>query len=76
MNTIPPERPPVRGAEIRFDGDVVARSDADGVAEIESDRAPERIEIVAPGWTLLGSPALSDGRLASGAREVVVWLTR
>jgi len=70
------EQPPVAGIEIRADGQAVGRSDAEGVAAFEMRVRPDRIEVVAPGWTVLGSSQFLDGWMEGDAREAVVWLTR
>jgi hypothetical protein len=70
------EHPPVPGASVRADGEIVGTSDENGIAWIETARPPERIEILAPGWTVLASKGLRDGRLVETGRDVVVWLSR
>ena len=70
------ERPPVAGAEVYADGELVATSNAEGFAELRLDREPRRIEVHADGWRTLGSEHFQDGRLVGPPREVVVWMTR
>ncbi len=72
----PGETPPVPGVVVLADGVEVGTSDARGVVHLRRDRAPERIELVAPGWTVLESEQFRGGRLRGDAREVVVWLAR
>lgn len=70
------EHAPIAGARVLADGEIVATSDAQGMAAFETPRPPERIEILAPGWTVLGSAAFRDGRIVGDAREIVVWMAR
>jgi len=41
------------GVDLRIDGARSATSDADGLIVLDVERAPERIELVKPGWRLL-----------------------
>lgn len=62
------------GAAILADGVQVATSDALGVAELDLPAAPQRIDVVLPGWRVL-SPQLQDGQPA-GSIETDVFLIR
>lgn len=44
---------PLAGVELRADGKLVATSDAQGLLVVDAERAPERIELLKPGWRLL-----------------------
>ena len=70
------EHAPIPGARVLVEGELVATSDAQGLAAFETERPPDRIEIHAPGWTVLGSAQLRDGRIVGEAREILVWLAR
>jgi hypothetical protein len=70
------ERPPVAGVRVYADGEPIAVSDADGAAVLELAAPPDRIDLTASGWTVLGSERFRDGRILGDTREVVVWLTR
>jgi hypothetical protein len=70
------EHAPVVGAQVFADGELLATSDEHGVAAFEAPRCPERIEILAPGWTVLGSHQFRNGRIVGEAREIVVWMAR
>jgi len=67
-------RPPVAGATILADGDAAATSDSLGLADVQLDKEPARIEIRAPGWRVLGSSQFQDGRILGQARDVLVWM--
>jgi len=41
------------GVELRIDGERRASSDADGLIVLDAEHAPERFELVKPGWRLL-----------------------
>jgi len=68
--------PAVAGAEIRGDGAVLARTGADGRAEIAADREPEKIEVVAPGWRTAACWNLAGGRIVAERHDVLVWMVR
>ena len=69
-------QPPVAGVRVYADGREVARSDASGTVELVLGAPPNRLEVVAPGWTVLDSENFRGGTLAGSAREAVVWLRR
>jgi hypothetical protein len=51
----------VAGAEVLADGELVATSDARGIAELDLASAPDRIEVRLPGWRVLDSPDFEGG---------------
>ena len=67
---------PVPGVIVRAGGREVARSDADGLAEIRARRAPGEIEMELEGWHVVGSKELREGRLKGYACPVLVWMAR
>ena len=67
---------PVPGVIVRAGGREVARSDADGLAEIRARRAPGEIEMELEGWHVVGSKELREGRLKGYAYPVLVWMAR
>lgn len=72
----PWERPPVPGVTVLLDGVEVGTSDSEGMVRLAGERAPHRIELVDPDWTVFESEGFREGRLTEGAPEVVVWLVR
>lgn len=70
------EHEPVAGVPVFVDGEIVGTSDARGEVVLALARKPERIEIRASGWVVLGSEHFRGGRLVGDTREAVVWLTR
>ena len=58
--------PPLAGARILADGRVVATTDGGGLAVVEGERAPERLEVELAGWRIV-----SD-RDQEGVRTVIL----
>ena len=51
------------------DGQVVARSDSDGLAVLDLARAPERLEFTRPGWRVAGEHTEDSVRYVFMTRE-------
>lgn len=65
----------VAGAEILADGELVATSDANGIADIELRGEPARIEVRLAGWRVLDSPSFRKGK-AEYFPTSEVWMVR
>jgi hypothetical protein len=63
------------GVQVLADGALVATSDEIGLATLDLDAAPSRIEPRLPGWRVLESPDLAVGKLAARL-EAVIWMVR
>jgi hypothetical protein len=67
--------PAVAGADVLADGELVATSDADGIADVQLASEPARIEIRLAGWRVLDSPSFRKGRPLSLPTSEV-WMVR
>jgi len=65
----------VAGAEVLADGELVATSDADGIAEVDLPDEPTRIEVRLAGWRVLDSPSFRNGK-ANQLPTSEVWMAR
>lgn len=68
--------PPVEGVQVFADGVEVARSDPEGLAVLNLDAAPVRIEFRHPEWRLEHSDAWKDGSLEMERPPALLWMRR